>query len=49
MGLKYVEQIKSIVLTLLVVLSVTLTFTIWTYTPTYETIEQAPVAQYFNS
>lgn len=43
MGLKYVEQIKSIVLTLLVVLSVTLTFTIWTYTPNYETIKQAPV------
>ena len=43
MGLKYVEQIKSIVLTLLVVLSVSLTFTIWTYTPTYKTIQHAPV------
>lgn len=43
MGLKYVEQMKSIFLTLLVILSVTLTFSIWTYTPTYETIKQAPV------
>jgi len=41
--LKYVEQMKSIFLTLLVILSVTLTFSIWTYTPTYETIKQAPV------
>lgn len=43
MGLKYVEQIKSIVLTLLVVLSVILTFKIWTYTPTYETIKTTPL------
>lgn len=43
MGLRYVEQAKSVILTLLVVLSITLTFTIWTYTPTYETNQQAPV------
>ncbi|MER2089198.1 MAG: two-component system activity regulator YycH [Sporosarcina sp.] len=38
MGLKYIESIKSIVLTLLVALSIVLTFSIWTYTPRYETI-----------
>lgn len=43
MGLKYIEQAKSIFLTLLVILSALLTFTIWTFTPTYETNEQAPV------
>ncbi|MGB2992693.1 MAG: two-component system activity regulator YycH, partial [Paenisporosarcina sp.] len=43
MGLKYIEHAKSIFLALLIVLSVTLTFTIWTYTPTYETIESTPV------
>jgi regulatory protein YycH of two-component signal transduction system YycFG len=43
MGLKYIEHAKTIFLTLLIVLSVTLTFTIWTYTPTYDTIEQTPV------
>ena len=43
MGLKYLEHAKTIFLTLLIVLSVTLTFTIWTYTPTYDTIEQTPV------
>ncbi len=41
--MKYVEQAKSFFLALLVVLSVTLTFTIWTYTPTYETIQQTPI------
>lgn len=40
MGLKYVEPIKSIILILLVLLSVTFTFTIWTFTPKYETMEQ---------
>lgn len=40
MGLKYVEIVKSIVLTLLILLSITLTFLIWTYTPHYETIDQ---------
>ena len=43
MGLKYVEHIKSAFLTLLVILSVTLTFTIWTYTPSYPTIQPTPV------
>jgi regulatory protein YycH of two-component signal transduction system YycFG len=43
MGLKYIEHVKSIFLTLLIVLSVTLTFTIWTYTPTYDAIESTPV------
>ncbi|WP_244946847.1 YycH family regulatory protein [Planococcus soli] len=39
MGLKYVEQIKSIALFLLILLSLALTFTIWTFTPSHETIE----------
>jgi regulatory protein YycH of two-component signal transduction system YycFG len=43
MGLKYIEHAKSIFLALLIILSVTLTFTIWTYTPTYDTIESTPV------
>lgn len=43
MGLKYIEHIKSVFLTLLVILSVTLTFTIWTYTPIHETIKPAEV------
>ncbi|AMQ04511.1 YycH family regulatory protein [Sporosarcina psychrophila] len=42
MGLKYVETVKSIVLILLVALSIILTFSIWTYSPRYETIEQFP-------
>jgi len=42
--LKYVETVKSIMLFLLIALSIILTFSIWTYTPRYETIEQlAPV------
>lgn len=41
MGLKYLEQTKSIVLTILVLLSITLTFTIWSYRPHYETVEKA--------
>lgn len=40
MGLKYIEQIKSVVLFVLVLLSITLTFSIWTYKPNYETIEK---------
>jgi len=40
--LKYVETVKSIVLILLVALSIILTFSIWTYSPRYETIEQFP-------
>lgn len=37
--MKYVEQIKSVALFLLILLSLALTFTIWTFTPTHETIE----------
>ncbi|MCM3712331.1 YycH family regulatory protein [Sporosarcina luteola] len=42
MGLKYIEPIKSIILLLLVLLSVTFTFSIWTYSPKLATIEQSP-------
>lgn len=42
MGLKYIEPIKSIILLLLVLLSVTFTFSIWTYSPQLATIEQSP-------
>ena len=45
MGLKYVETVKSVVLISLIVLSTTLTFSIWTYTPKYKTIEQAPTVE----
>lgn len=38
--MKYIEPVKSVVLFLLVVLSVALTFMIWTYTPDYKYIEQ---------
>lgn len=37
--MRYVEQIKSFALLLLILLSLALTFTIWTFTPTHETIE----------
>lgn len=40
--MKYIEPVKSVILILLIILSVTLTFSIWTYTPKYETIEQSP-------
>lgn len=40
MGLKYVEQIKSLVLILLILLSITLTFSTWTFRPNYQPIEQ---------
>ncbi len=43
MGLKYVEHVKNAILWLLVVLSIFLTFSIWTYTPSYPTIQKAPV------
>ncbi|MDN4608919.1 YycH family regulatory protein [Sporosarcina highlanderae] len=39
MGLKYIEPIKSIILLLLVLLSATFTFSIWTYTPRLDPIE----------
>ncbi|KAA0948823.1 hypothetical protein FQ087_17725 [Sporosarcina sp. ANT_H38] len=42
MGLKYVETVKSVVLLLLVALSIILTFSIWTYSPRYDTIEELP-------
>ncbi|RUL49439.1 MULTISPECIES: YycH family regulatory protein [Lysinibacillus] len=45
MGLKYVEQIKSVVLALLVILSILLTFSIWSYTPNYQPIEESQVEQ----
>ncbi|WP_172370291.1 YycH family regulatory protein [Sporosarcina jiandibaonis] len=40
--MKQVETIKSIVLFLLIALSITLTFSIWTYTPNLQTIDQKP-------
>lgn len=40
MGLKYLEQTKSVVLTILILLSITLTFSIWSYRPHYETVEK---------
>ncbi|RKQ16455.1 hypothetical protein D8M03_09710 [Lysinibacillus endophyticus] len=45
MGVKYVEQVKSIILTLLVGLSLILTFAIWSYTPPYQVIEESQVEQ----
>ncbi|MFS0575812.1 two-component system activity regulator YycH [Sporosarcina sp. 179-K 3D1 HS] len=42
MGLKYVEPIKSVILLLLVALSITFTFSIWTYTPRLPPIEELP-------
>lgn len=41
MGLKYIEPAKTIVLFLLVIMSVTLTLSIWTYPKSFETNEQA--------
>ncbi|MEK4172997.1 MULTISPECIES: YycH family regulatory protein [Lysinibacillus] len=38
--MKYIEPVKSVVLFLLVMLSVVLTFLIWTYTPDYKFIEK---------
>ncbi|MFX3674352.1 MAG: YycH family regulatory protein [Paenisporosarcina sp.] len=42
MGMKYVEHVKSAFLLFLVGLSMTLTFSIWTYTPTYDKMQKAP-------
>ncbi len=39
MGMKYIEQVKSVMLLLLVLMSFTLTFSSWTYSPNYETID----------
>lgn len=52
--MKYVEQIKSFALLLLILLSLALTFTIWTFTPTHEIIEPSttvdePIAQNKNT
>ena len=43
MGLKYIEQLKSVVLVLLIFLSFTLTFAIWTYSPVIQTSEGTTV------
>ena len=43
MGLKYIEQVKSVVLLLLILLSFTLTFSIWTFSPVIQTNEAAIV------
>lgn len=40
--MKYVEQIKSIVLVLLIMLSLALTFTVWNFKPPYNSIENIP-------
>ncbi len=40
MGLKYLEQTKTIVLIVLVLMSVTLTFSIWSYHPNYEKVDK---------
>ncbi len=45
MGLKTVELVKSILLTFLVLLSLVLTFSIWSYTPNLQIIEEKPVNQ----
>lgn len=42
MGLKYIETVKSIILVLLIALSITFTFSIWTYSPQFEQLEQLP-------
>lgn len=42
MDLKRIEVVKTIVLNLLIALSIILTFSIWTYTPKYPTIEKQP-------
>ncbi|WP_271853132.1 YycH family regulatory protein [Planococcus maritimus] len=39
MGLKYLEHVKSVALFVLIMLSLALTFTIWTFTPSLEEIE----------
>ncbi|MEK9200194.1 two-component system activity regulator YycH [Lysinibacillus halotolerans] len=41
--MKHIEQIKSFVLFLLVILSLILTFSIWTYTPDYQPIKDSQV------
>ena len=43
--MKYVEQIKSILLAFLIFLSITLTLLIWNYKPEYELIEETQVEE----
>lgn len=43
--MKYVEPIKSIILTFLVLLSISLTLMIWSYEPDYEFLEEPEVQQ----
>lgn len=43
--MRHIEQVKSVVLLLLVVLSLVLTFLIWTYTPKLQIIEEPEVEQ----
>ncbi|MEA0554673.1 two-component system activity regulator YycH [Lysinibacillus irui] len=43
--MKYIEPVKSVVLFLLVMLSVVLTFLIWTYTPDYKYIEKTELEE----
>lgn len=43
--MKYVEPIKSIILTFLVLLSISLTLVIWSYEPEYEFLEDPDVQQ----
>lgn len=43
--MKYIEHIKSIILLFLVILSLILTFLIWTYTPNLQIIEESQVNQ----
>ena len=43
--MKYIEQIKSLLLTFLVILSITLTLLIWNYKPDYKIIEETQVEE----
>lgn len=43
--MKYVEQIKSLLLTFLVILSIVFTLLIWNYKPEYETIKETQVEE----
>lgn len=43
--MKHVEQIKSVILLILVLLSIVLTFAIWTYTPSLQVIKETQVDQ----
>lgn len=43
--MKYIEQIKSLLLTFLVILSITFTLLIWNYKPDYKIIEETQVEE----